>query len=52
MSNILFCHGHTTKYVVINGIKKLTKSLLILTIAWEIARSPRPGVIGSNLDQP
>jgi hypothetical protein len=25
MSNTLFCHGYTTKYVIINGIKKLKK---------------------------
>jgi hypothetical protein len=25
MSNILFCHGYTTKYVIMNGIKKLKK---------------------------
>jgi hypothetical protein len=39
MSNILFCHGDTTKYVIMNGIKKF-KSLFKLTIVWEIARSP------------
>jgi hypothetical protein len=46
MSNILFCNGYTTKYVIINGIKSL-KSLFTLTIAWGIARSPR--ILGSNL---
>jgi hypothetical protein len=25
MSNILFCHGYNTKYVIMNGIKKLKK---------------------------
>jgi hypothetical protein len=25
MSNILFCHGYATKYVIINGTKKLKK---------------------------
>jgi hypothetical protein len=25
MSNILFCHGYATKYVILNGIKKLKK---------------------------
>jgi hypothetical protein len=25
MSNILFCHGYATKYVIMNGIKKLKK---------------------------
>jgi hypothetical protein len=45
MSNILFCHGYTTKYVIMNGIK----SIFILTIEWGIARSPRSGIFGSNL---
>jgi hypothetical protein len=48
MSNILFCHGYATKYVIMNGIKKL-KSLFTVTIAWGIARSPRSGIFGSNL---
>jgi hypothetical protein len=25
MSNILFCHGYATKYVIMNGIQKLKK---------------------------
>jgi hypothetical protein len=45
MSNILFCQGYTTKYVIMNGIK----SLFTLTIAWKFARSPRSGILGSNL---
>jgi hypothetical protein len=44
MSNILFCHGYTTKYVIMSGIKKLKK--LTLTFAWGIARL---GIFGSNL---
>jgi hypothetical protein len=27
MSNILFCHGYDTKYVIMNGIKKLKKHI-------------------------
>jgi hypothetical protein len=48
MSNILFCHGYATKYVIMSGIKSL-KSLFTPTIAWRIARSPRSGILGSNL---
>jgi hypothetical protein len=48
MSKILFCHGYATKYVIMNGIKSLL-SLITLTIAWGITRSPRSGIFGSNL---
>jgi hypothetical protein len=48
MSNILFCHGYTTKYVIMN-VKKSFKSLLTLTIAWKIASSQRSGIFESNL---
>jgi hypothetical protein len=41
MSNILFCHGYTTKYVIMNGI-------FTIIIAWGIARSPRSGIFGTN----
>jgi hypothetical protein len=44
MSNFLFCHGYTTKYVIMRGIKKLKK--LTPIIAWGIARSR---IFGSNL---
>jgi hypothetical protein len=29
MSYILFCHGYATKYVIMNGIKKLKKRILL-----------------------
>jgi hypothetical protein len=50
MNNILFCHGYATKNVIMKGIQKLKK--LICTnniITWGIARSPRLGILGSNL---
>jgi hypothetical protein len=44
MSNILFCHGYTTNYVIMNGIKML-KSFFTLT-SWGNARSPRSRIFG------
>jgi hypothetical protein len=48
MSNILLRDGYTTKYVIMNGIKK-HKNLIYTNIAWGIARSPKLGILGSNL---
>jgi hypothetical protein len=34
MSYILFCHGYTTKYVIMNGIKKLKKLINTNNCMW------------------
>jgi hypothetical protein len=46
MNNIMSLLGY---YSVAHGKKKSLKSLFTLTIAWGIGKSPRSGILGSNL---